>query len=154
MLPLQVRVDLGVMAIKMILCIPQSSRFTEGSPWDCLLSYQEHSLGESYSSIESQLVYSTAPADWVTDTRCGEGSYPSSEMQWVYSTAPAKWATDTRWGRRHPQQRCSRCILLPQPIGPQTFLGGDVTFSRDAVGIFHSTPTQADWANIVVDVSW
>ena len=61
MLPLQVRVDLGAMAI---LCIPQSSSITEASPSDCLVSYSEHSLGESYSSVEMQWVYFVAPADW------------------------------------------------------------------------------------------
>ena len=45
-----------------VLRIPQS--ITGASPSDCLVSYQEHSLGESYSTAEMQLKYSTAPADW------------------------------------------------------------------------------------------
>ena len=32
------------------------------SPSDCLVSYPGHSLRESYSSAETQLVYSTAPS--------------------------------------------------------------------------------------------
>ena len=47
-----------------VLCIPQSSSITGTSPSDCLMSYPEHSLGESYPSAEKQLVYSIAPADW------------------------------------------------------------------------------------------
>ena len=47
---------------KRILCIPQS--ITEASPSDCLVSYQGHSLGSSYTSAEMGSVYSTAPADW------------------------------------------------------------------------------------------
>ena len=43
---------------KGILCIPQSSRITEGLPSDCLVSYPGH-------SAEKQSVYSTAPADCV-----------------------------------------------------------------------------------------
>ena len=49
---------------KDVLHIPQSSRFTRASPSDRLVSYPQHSLGESYPSAEMQLVYSTAPADW------------------------------------------------------------------------------------------
>ena len=43
--------------------ITQSSRITGASPSDCLVSYLEHLLEESYSSVEMQLVYSTTPAD-------------------------------------------------------------------------------------------
>ena len=65
MLPLWARVDLGVMAIMGYLAFPQSTSITWASPSDCLVSYPEHSLGESYSSAEMQSVYSTV--DW---TRC------------------------------------------------------------------------------------
>ena len=50
---------------KGVLRIPQSSSFTGASPSDCLVSYPEHSSGESYPSAEMQSVYSAAPADWV-----------------------------------------------------------------------------------------
>ena len=42
-------------------------------------------------------------------------SYSSVEMQSVYSTAPADWAT--RWRSLTFLQRCSRCILQLQPTG-------------------------------------
>ena len=45
-----------------ILHIPQSSRFTETSQSDCLMSYPTHSLGEAYPSEAMQSVYSTASA--------------------------------------------------------------------------------------------
>ena len=48
-----------------VLCIPQSSSTTKPSPSDCLVSYIGHSLEESYTFAEKQLVYSTAPVDWV-----------------------------------------------------------------------------------------
>ena len=41
-----------------MLRIPQSSSITEALPSDCIVSYPEHSLGESYPSAEKQLVYS------------------------------------------------------------------------------------------------
>ena len=46
-----------------VLHIPQSSSITETSPSDCLVSYPEHSLGNSYPSVEMQSVYSVASAD-------------------------------------------------------------------------------------------
>ena len=54
------------------------------------MSYPGHSFGESYSSSEMQLVYSSVPADWTNRTLVGE-SYPSAEMQLVYSAVPADW---------------------------------------------------------------
>ena len=47
-----------------VLYIPQSSSITGASLSDCLVSYSKHSLEESYSSVEMQSVYVTAPADW------------------------------------------------------------------------------------------
>ena len=44
-LPFQVRVDLGAMAMKGVLHIPQSSSTAGTSPSDCLVSYPGHSLG-------------------------------------------------------------------------------------------------------------
>ena len=48
-----------------VLCILQSSSITGTSPSDCLVSYRTL-IGESYSSAEKQLVYSTAPGDWTS----------------------------------------------------------------------------------------
>ena len=50
---------------KGVLRIPQSSSITGASSSDCLVAYPGHSLGESYTSAEMQLVYPAAPADWV-----------------------------------------------------------------------------------------
>ena len=58
MQPLRARMDLGAMAIKRKLFIPQGSSITEALP------YPEHSLGESYPSAKMQSVYSADPADW------------------------------------------------------------------------------------------
>ena len=45
MLPLRARVDLGAMAMKRVLRIPQSSSTAGTSPSDCLVSYPGNSLG-------------------------------------------------------------------------------------------------------------
>ena len=58
MLPLQSDGNNG------ILDIPQSSSITGASPSDCLESYPEHLLGESYLSAEMQSVYTTTTANW------------------------------------------------------------------------------------------
>ena len=48
---------------KGVVRIPQSSCITGTSPSDCLMLYPVYSMGESYTSAEVQLVYSTATAD-------------------------------------------------------------------------------------------
>ena len=54
---------------KEVLRIPQGFSINGTSPSDCLVSYPEHSLGESFPSIETQSVYSTPPADWARECR-------------------------------------------------------------------------------------
>ena len=50
-----------------VLHISQSLGITANSASDCLVSYQNICwVGGSYPSAEMQLVYSTAPADWVS----------------------------------------------------------------------------------------
>ena len=44
-----------------ILHIPLNSSITEASLSNCLMSYPEHSLGDSNPFVELQSVYSTAP---------------------------------------------------------------------------------------------
>ena len=62
---LQVRVDLGVLAVKGHSTFPKSSSITGTLPSDCLVSYTGLSPGKgSYLSAEVQSVYSTAQADW------------------------------------------------------------------------------------------
>ena len=51
------------MAMKGLLHIPQISKARALLSVGLML-YQGHSLGGSYSSVEMQSVYSTAPADW------------------------------------------------------------------------------------------
>ena len=46
-----------------VLCTPQSSNIIGTSPSDNLVSYTGH-LEKSYFSVEMQLVYFAAPADW------------------------------------------------------------------------------------------
>ena len=46
---------------------------------DGLMSYAEHLLGESYSSAEIQLIYSTASANWTVLTRVKTFNYTELE---------------------------------------------------------------------------
>ena len=61
-----------------VLRIPQSSSITEVLASDYLVSYPEHSLGESYLSVERQSVYSTAPANWANNVK----------EEWNYCNSP------------------------------------------------------------------
>ena len=59
MLPLQARVDLGAMAMKVCSTFPKAPALLE--------PHHQIVEGGSYPTAETQLVYSTAPADWATD---------------------------------------------------------------------------------------
>ena len=74
-----------------VLHISKSFR-TGTSPSDVVWCQDTCWLQRSYPSVEMQLVYSTASADWATEHSLGGGSYPSVEMQSVYATAPDDWA--------------------------------------------------------------
>ena len=95
---------------KGVLGIPVSSRVTETSPFSVIsrthvgevLPLCRDAVGVFYSP--SRLGHSLGEA------------YPSAETQSVNSKAQAYWTT--RWGSLTSPQRCSRCILQPQPDGP------------------------------------
>ena len=69
-LPLWARVDLGVMAMKGYSAFPKTLALLE--PHHQIISYYIQDTrwrgGGLTPSAEKQLVYSTAPADWVTHT--------------------------------------------------------------------------------------
>ena len=117
-----------------VLRIPQSSSITGSSPLDYLVSYP---LVEGLPLCREKVGVFNSP------NRLGHSlereSYPWAEMQSMYSTAPTDWAT--RWrGSLTLGQRCSRCILQPQPTGP--LVGeGVLPLGRDAVDVFYS-PNQ------------
>ena len=77
---------------------------------------------------------------YIYRTLVTEGSYPSAEMQSMYSTAPAERATGHSSGKGLiPLLIFSRCLLQPQPNGPQDIRpGGVLPFCRDAVDVFYS----------------
>ena len=58
--PFEIRLDLGVMAMKGYCLFP----IDRTSPSDSLVPYPGHAMGESYSSAEMHSMYSTASADW------------------------------------------------------------------------------------------
>ena len=82
MLPLRVRVNLGVMAMKWCTIFPKAPGL---EPYLHIKDTRCGWMGECYLSAELQLVYSTAAADWAIGDSLGE-SYPSAEKQSVYST--------------------------------------------------------------------
>ena len=55
-----------------VLHIPQDFSIIEASSSDCLVSYAGHLLGKSYHSAEMQSVYSTALANWATESGISE----------------------------------------------------------------------------------
>ena len=64
------RSEPGIDCNEGVLRIPQSSSITGTSPSGCLVLNPGHSLGKCLThSVEVQLVYSTAPADWVIFTK-------------------------------------------------------------------------------------
>ena len=94
-----------------ILRIPQSSRITGASLWDCLVSL-------------------VGGCCW------GWGSYPSAERQSLYSADPANWDTGHSMGRVLTLlQRYSRCIQQPrhQPTG-QKEIGRDRDMKKKGIG--------------------
>ena len=71
---------------KGVVCIQQSSSITGVSPLDCLVSYQD-TRSARYSSTEMQLVYSTAPADWVISS-LWRHIFSKNHSQYCYSNKP------------------------------------------------------------------
>ena len=80
--------DLGVMAIKGAQHIRQSFSITGTSLSDGLVSYLRQLLGESYPSVEMQLVHSAAPDDlamiFFYGFRYGQGPILSKWSQTVW----------------------------------------------------------------------
>ena len=128
---------------KWILRIPQRHSITVASPSDCLVSYPGHSLGESYSSVKMQSVYSIQSQP--TRPSLGE-SYPSTKMHSAYSTATADSALVR--GVCTTLQRYSRCILNLQPTRPSL---GESNHSAGMQSVY-STAT-ADWV-LVLTHKW
>ena len=65
-----------------VICIPKSSWITGASPSDCLASYPEQLLGESYSSTEMQSAYTTVPADSATLWFCCKFKFYPYLLSW------------------------------------------------------------------------
>ena len=96
MLPLGVREDLEVIAMKRCSAFPKAPDLLEHHQLNPV-----HSLGESCSFEEIQSVYSTTPAGCATGHLLRQ-SYLSAEMQLVYSTAPADLATGHSLWKSYP----------------------------------------------------
>ena len=69
-LPLKVRVDLGVMEMKGYSTFTKYPALLKPHHQIVQVSYSGHSLGEFYPSVEMQPAYSTAPANWASLPKC------------------------------------------------------------------------------------
>ena len=109
-------------------------------------------IGEFYPSAEMQSVYSATPTDWTTKHSL-VGILP------LCRNAVGVFYNPSRLGHRIPVggdlntlQRCSWCILQPQPTGSQnTRWWGSYLSAEDAVCVFynpsrlgHRTPVGRD----------
>ena len=103
----------------------------------CILQPQSTgpSLGQSYPFSEMQSVYSTAPVDWALV----EAVLPLFRDAVGVFYSPSRLGS--RWGSLTPFQRCSRCILQPQPTGPS--LRQSYPFS-EMQSVYSTAPV--DWA--------
>ena len=70
-----------------VVCILQSSSIIGALPSDCLVSYPENSLGESYLFVLKQSVYSTILADSVREYLMPDKwkLFVSSIVTWSYN---------------------------------------------------------------------
>ena len=100
-------------------------------------------MGESYSSAEMQSVYSTAPADWVIKTLLGGVLLLCRDAVGVFCILSRLGHQDTSWGSLTPLQRCSRCILQPQPTGSSRHFLGESYSSAEMQSVYSTAP--ADW---------
>ena len=92
-----------------VLCIFQSSSITGASPSDCFVSYPEHSLVESFSSVEMQSVYSTGPI-WLVQLVLRKIQFrPGFEVGWPNSFLMT--VTNT------PRGEGMNPIILPPAMG-------------------------------------
>ena len=129
------------MEIKVYSAFSKATELLKASPSDCLVSYPGHMFGESYASVEMQSVYSVAPADWTTLLG---GVLPLCWYAVGLFCCPS-WLDHTPWGSLTPLLRCSRCLLLPQPIGPHSL--GESYPSAEMQSVFTVAP--ADWAALL-----
>ena len=126
---------------------PTGPRFTGVSTLDCFVSKPGHSLGEPYSSAEMQSLYSAALADWAkiywsldirlfcVKTRtlirgallfcrnavivfCCLSQLGQDLLESRHQIVLCQ-NQDTHQGSLTLLQKCSHCILLPQPTGPR-----------------------------------
>ena len=82
MLPVKARVNLGAMAIKGVLRIPQRFSISGASSSDCLVSYPGHASGVgSYPCAKMKLMYSTSPRIRNTITGSSGNEEVSPELE-------------------------------------------------------------------------
>ena len=123
-LSLWARVDLGAMAIKGVLHIPQSSSITGASPPDCLVIIQD-THWERLTLLQRCSWCILQPPPTGPPGHTLGGIYPTAEMQLVYSVAIADLGhQDTHWEGLTLLQRCSWCILQPQICAGNKVGGG------------------------------
>ena len=113
----------------------------------CILQSQpigptRHSLGESYPSAEMQSVYSAVSADWANTTLVGGVLPLCRDAVGVFCSLSRLGQHDTHWGSLTPLQRCSRCILQSQPIGPTGHSLGESYPSAEMQSVYSTAPAD------------
>ena len=111
-LPLWVRVDLGVMTMKGCSTFHQMS----------FVSYLGYFVGESYPSTDMQSVYSTAPAARAT-------------IRWF--RVIIRTLVAAVWGGLTPLQTCIQRILQPQPTWQPKSVRHELYVNSGKQSFFH-----------------
>ena len=112
-----------------VLRIAQSSSITGTSPSDCLVSYLGHSLGSVLHFCREAVGVFYSPS-WLSHSL----GVPTS-LQRCSRCILQPQPTRLHVGGPTPLQRCSRCILQSQLT--EQLVGGVLPLCRDAVGVFY-----------------
>ena len=104
MLPLQVSVDLGVVAIKEYSAFPKAHALLKPHHQIALCHITRTLVGGVLHLGRDPVGVFCSPSHWATGHSLGE-SYTSAKIQSVYSAAPVTGPQDTRLGSHTPLHR-------------------------------------------------
>ena len=88
-------------------------------------------------------VYFAAPADWTNRTFVGGILLFCRDAVSVFGSPSRLDQQDIRWGNLSRLQRCSQCILQPQPTEPTGHSRGESYSSAEMQSVYFAAP--ADW---------
>ena len=127
---------------KELFDIPQSS--SKASPSDYLVSYPEHSLGKSYSSVKMQSLYFADPVDWacgviaqfeflttlhvylwgyyITHTYQRTDNHDTTNRSWYLPQFELLWSCDIRAINSHAPKYCKTFDYNPNQLNRLFYL--------------------------------